>query len=222
MTNALQLMQYDRQRSELGYRIGGACHYGENSGMILTDAEVVEVLSSDKIIARLPDLSDILEDPIDVAQLRYPPFDQPKFEPLFPVEGAPLEATVLVRESLRRVQAGFQAALQREKGTEGAISDRDRIRLVELYGHPDGRLGYLNSQAEFSLLDPDKTKVTFISNMSVRERSNAPLEWSGFGCVALSPEVRWPVAPLDAENSIADFACASVRVWDGEWRGGFD
>lgn len=219
----LAIMQYDRQRKELGFRFGSACHYGENTGMILTDAEVVEVLSPDKLFARKPDLSDVLGRSANIAKLTYPPGSGSEFKPLIPIDDLPLGASKVVRDWLRRVQAGPEAAIRKEKGRDTSISEEWRLELIhELYAHPDGRYGYLNAQPSFAAIDPDTVTVKFFSHQPYGEWSDAPRSWHGYGCVALSSTVKWPVAAIDAKHSIDTFVCNEVSLWrddSGEvWR----
>lgn len=217
----LAILQYDRQRKEQGFRFGGACHYGENTGMILTEVEVVEVLSPEKVIARLPDLSDVLGDPYKIAKLRYPPVNQ-EFEPLIPVDGLPPDASRLVRDWLQRVQSGPEAEILREKERETSISEEWRLTQIrELYAHPDGRFGYLSTLGGFASLDPDKAQIKFLATKPFGEWADAPRRWHGYGCIGISPAVSWPVAEIDARDSIATFACTEISLWRDEWHGGY-
>lgn len=207
-------MQYDRQRKELGFRFGGACHYGENTGMILTDAEVVEVLSPGKVIAQEPDLSDVLGRPANIAKLTYPPVTDWEYEPLITIEDLPQDALEVVRDWLAEVQAGVEAAIVAEKSRKTSISEDWRLEHIrKLYAHPDGRYGYLNAQPNFASVDPDKVAIKFFSHQPFGEWSEAPRQWYGYGCVALSPDVKWPVAEIDADHSIDSFVCKSVSLW---------
>lgn len=217
----LAILQFDRQRRELGFRFGGTCHYGENTGMILTEVEVVEVLSPEKIIARLPDLSDVLESPANIAALRYPPVNKSEFEPLIPVEGLPSGASDVVRDWLQRVQSGPEATIRSEKEEDGSIDERRLKRIRELYAHPDGRFGYLNTLSGFTSLDPDNVTIKFLATKPYGEWADAPRRWHGYGCVGISPVVSWPVAEIDVEYSIATFACTEISLWRDEWRGGY-
>ncbi|NHK26294.1 hypothetical protein FF098_000060 [Parvularcula flava] len=218
----LAILQYDRQQKENLFRFGGACHYGENTGMILTDVEVIEVLSPEKIIASRPDLSDVLEMSADDAALRYPSANQKKFQPLHTVEGLPDAAFTLVRGWIRRVQLGAGAAIQKEQEDDRDVSEERLADLRELYAHPDGAYGYMNAKSGFAKLNPETAKITFIATRPFGEWTDAPRKWVGYGCVALSPDVRWPVAEIDASEAIATFACTEVSFWEnGEWEGGY-
>ena len=189
--------------------------------MILTEAEVVEVLSPEKIIAQLPDLSDVLGSPVIIAKLRYPPVNHTEFEPLITVEGLPPGASKVVRDWLQRVRFGPDAAIQSEKKEKGSI-DEDRVaRIHELYAHPDGRFGYLNAQTGFTSLDPDNAEIEFLATKPFGEWADAPRRWHGYGCVGISPTVSWPVAKIDARDSITTFACTEISLWRDEWRGGY-
>ena len=218
----LAQMQYDRKREEVGFRIGGPCHYGENTGMILTDVEVVDVLSPDKVIARLPDLSDVLGRPAKIAKLTYPPPYDSEYEPLHLVEGLPPGASKVVREWMRRIKSGPEAMIRSEKEQRTSVDDRRTMQIREYFKHPDGRYGYLNAQPGFASLDPDHAKISFFATKPYGEWSDAPRSWGGFGCVALSPVVNWPVAAIDAKHSISSFACAEISLWydesGDEWR----
>jgi hypothetical protein len=216
-------MQYDRRRNQPGFRFGGACHYGENTGMILTDAEVIEVLSPEKVIAQKPDLSDVLGRPVSVAKLRYPPAYDREYEPLITIEDLPQDAFDVVRDWLAEVQAGVEAAIVAEKSRKTSVSEDWRIENIRsLYAHPDGRYGYLNALPNFASIDADKVAIKFFSHQPFGEWSDAPRKWHGYGCVALSPTVKWPVAEIDADHSIDAFVCTSVSLWrddsGDEWR----
>lgn len=216
-------MQYDRRRKQHGFRFGGACHYGENTGMILTDAEVVEVLSPEKVIAQKPDLSDVLGRPAEIAKLYYPPVSYGEYEPLIPIEDLPAGASTVVRNWLKEVQAGVEAAILAEKNQSTSISEDWRIENIRShYAHPDGRYGYLNAQPGFASLDPDLVAIKFLSPQPFGEWKDAPRSWHGYGCVALSSNVKWPVAEIDADHSIDSFVCTSVSLWrddsGDEWR----
>ena len=194
-----------------------------NTGMILTDAEVIDVLSPDKVIARLPDLSDVLGRPVNNVKLSYPPTSQSEYEPLQSIQGLPAAASGVVRDWLRRVQSGPEAAIRREMERETSISEEWRLEHTrELYAHPDGRYGYLNAQPNFASLDPDKVKINFLGTKKFGEMSDAPRSWYGFGCVALSPVVSWPVAEIDAKYSIDTYVCTTISLWrdetGDEWR----
>ncbi len=214
-------MQHDRYRKEIALRIGGACHYGENTGMILTDVEVVDVLSPDKVIARLSDLSDVLGRPAKIVQLTYPP-NHSDYAPLQLVEGMPPDASKVVREWMRRIKSGPEAMIKNEDDSRGSVDEWRATQIREYFKHPDGRYGYLNSQPGFASLDPDQVKIRFFATKPFGEWDDAPLKWIGFGCVALSPLVNWPVAPIDATYSISTFACAEIILWRSEsgdeWR----
>ncbi|WP_306250201.1 hypothetical protein [Parvularcula sp. IMCC14364] len=214
----LAVMQYDRQRKELGFRFGGACHYGENTGMILTDVEVVDVLSQNKVIAQLPDLSDVLGRPAKIAKLTYPPVHDSENEPLQLVEGLPSGASEVVREWMRRIKSGPEAMIRNEQKRGQYFNDRREKQIREYFEHPDGRYGFLNAQPGFALLDPDEVTIKFFATKPFGESRDAQRNWNGFGCIALSPKVNWPVAAIDAEHSISTFACAEIHLWDDEWR----
>ncbi len=111
----LAQMQNDLQRKELGLRFGGAYHYGENTGMILTNVEVIAVLSPDKVIAELPDLSDVLGRPAKIVKLNYPPAFDSNYEPLQLIEGLPSGASTVVRNWMRRIKSGPKAMIRGEQ-----------------------------------------------------------------------------------------------------------
>lgn len=218
-------MQYDRQRKEPGLRFGGACHYGENTGMILTDVEIVSVISPAQIIARKPDLSDVLKRPITIEKLTYPPVYSGEYEPLRPIDDLPADASKTFRQWLRQVKSGPEAMIRKEKERHRSFSDSRVKKVRERFDHPDGRYGYLNAQPGFASLDPDQVPIKFLATKPFGEWSDTPLKWSGFGCVALTPEVHWPVAAIDAKHAVSTFACTEISLWrnqpNDEWRSSY-
>ena len=215
-------MQYDRARGELGYRFGGPCHYGENTGMILVDVEVVEVASVQKLIAFEPDLSDVLDEPLAFAKLlRHPDF-RDDYQPLGMVESLPLEAIDVVTSWIAGVQEGVEAAIAVEALREDRVDKRFRERIRQQYDHPDGRLGYLNAIDSFAELDPQSADIAFLGLESFDPQSanEGDYLWSGFGCVTLTSPAKWPVSSMDAAYAVGPFACIDIRYGRGGWAGG--
>lgn len=211
------LLQYDFSRKEYGFRFGGACHYGENTGMILTDVSVHKVLTNERIYARDPNLRDVLDgSSITELRLRMPPDSQLGTSTLTPTNN-PDPAII-------QAARNWVAANQSDPETFFSLLMGDSIdtysaellsRIKRRHTGLNSRFAYLRELASFMVIKPQDA----IFSVFQTEWAKTNEQEIYYACIALTGRPNWPVTAEDADTIVDDFVCVEIsdNVSSGEY-----
>ncbi len=192
----------DRAEQEAGETWGmifGPCHYGANSGMMLTDVIVKQVHDGAPQYLLGEGNRDLIGALPAVAA----------------ADRAPLEAGVRAwAASVQRGPAKYAQDTLTENPARKNWTKKERREYADRIADPDGYAAALTSNDAFRRLNVAGASVAVFWD----GKSEATQRTAAWGCICLKAQCtdRWPLTSWDAETSLGDAACTRLtRDGDG-------